>query len=45
MPTLALPWTEEDFGAGVPTVPRVCLKSGQSNGGVFCELVRALAFW
>ncbi|OQU96863.1 Fungal specific transcription factor domain-containing protein isoform 3 [Cladophialophora immunda] len=42
---LTLPWTEEDFDAGVATNARVCLKSGDSNGGIFAELIKALTFW
>ncbi|KIX09067.1 uncharacterized protein Z518_00145 [Rhinocladiella mackenziei CBS 650.93] len=42
---LALPWREEDFDAGIPTRPKATLDSGPSNGGIFCELVKALTFW
>ena len=42
---LQLPWLEEDFDAGLSSRPSVCLESGQSNGGVFCELIKALTLW
>jgi hypothetical protein len=42
---LTLPCREEDYDAGLPGHPKVCLSSGESNGGIFCELVKALTFW
>ncbi|KAH7148987.1 hypothetical protein B0J13DRAFT_295137 [Dactylonectria estremocensis] len=45
MHDLPLPWPEEDFEAGMSRCPTVTLKSRQSNGGIFCELIRALTFW
>ncbi|KIX99503.1 uncharacterized protein Z520_05079 [Fonsecaea multimorphosa CBS 102226] len=42
---LTLPWTEEDFNAGIATNPKLCLKSGDSNGGIYGELIKALTFW
>lgn len=45
MENLPLPWTEEDFEAGISRCPSVSLKSGQRNGGIFGELIRGLTFW
>ncbi|KAH7011168.1 hypothetical protein EDB80DRAFT_711345 [Ilyonectria destructans] len=45
MENLPLPWTEEDFQAGISRCPSVSLKSGQSNGGIFGELIKGLTFW
>ncbi|OCT45727.1 hypothetical protein CLCR_01572 [Cladophialophora carrionii] len=42
---LTMPWKEEDYEAGLPTCPRVCLKSGGSTGSLYGELVKALTFW
>lgn len=42
---LTLPWKEEDFEAGIPTNPSICLQSGESNASIFSELIRALTFW
>ena len=42
---LTLPWRENDYSAGLPSQPRVCLRSGGSNEGIFCELVKAMKFW
>ncbi|KIW92643.1 uncharacterized protein Z519_06490 [Cladophialophora bantiana CBS 173.52] len=42
---LTLPWPEEDFNVGTAIHPRVCLKSGNSNGSIFGELIKALTFW
>lgn len=42
---LTLPWREEDFEVGIPSQPRACLDSGQSNGGLFCELIKAMTIW
>lgn len=42
---LTLPWREDDFERGTPTAPRTCLESGESNGGIFSELIKALTFW
>lgn len=45
MQNLALPWPEEDFDAGVFKCHQVTLDSGQSNGGIFSELIKVLTFW
>ncbi|KAH7148209.1 hypothetical protein EDB81DRAFT_791762 [Dactylonectria macrodidyma] len=45
MENLPLPWPEEDFEAGMSQCPTVSLKSQQSNGGIYCELIRGLTFW
>ena len=42
---LALPWSEEDFEVGLSSGPKICLESGISNGGIYCELIKALIFW
>lgn len=42
---LTLPWREEDFTIGIPSQPRTCLESNQSNGGLFSELIRAMMLW
>lgn len=42
---LTLPWREEDFEIGTPSHPRTCIESSQSNGGLFCELIKAMTFW
>lgn len=42
---LTLPWREEDFEAGTPSKPRSSIASGQSNGGLFCELIKAMTLW
>ncbi|KAJ9604684.1 hypothetical protein H2200_010798 [Cladophialophora chaetospira] len=42
---LTLPWPEDDYDVGLPSQPRVSLRSQGSNGGIFCELVKALTFW
>ncbi|KAI0448227.1 hypothetical protein F4803DRAFT_14184 [Xylaria telfairii] len=43
--TLSLPWTDQDFDAGLAGYPRVSLESEESNGGVFAELIRATTIW
>ena len=45
MENLPLPWPEDDFIASQSTRPQVTLKSGNSNGGVFSELIKVLTFW
>jgi hypothetical protein len=45
MPSLTLPWPEEDFETRIPRCPPVYLKSGRSNGGIYAELVKALTLW
>lgn len=42
---LSLPWTDEDFDAGLAGHPRVSLESEDSNGSVFAELVKATTIW
>jgi hypothetical protein len=42
---VTLPWREDDYEAGLPSHPRVCLSSREGNGGIFCELAKALTFW
>ncbi|KFZ17772.1 hypothetical protein V501_01572 [Pseudogymnoascus sp. VKM F-4519 (FW-2642)] len=42
---LRLPWRDEDFEAGFCAEPGVSLDSGQSNGGIFSELVKAMTYW
>lgn len=41
---LTLPSREEDFEAGL-SGPPVSLSSGQSNGGLYCELIKAMSLW
>lgn len=42
---LSLPSREEDFEARQVTVPRVCLDSGDSNEGLYCELIKVMTLW
>lgn len=42
---LTLPWPEEDFDTGVSSCHSVCLESGQSNGAIYCELIKAVRLW
>ena len=42
---LALPWREEDFDECQLGQPLVSLRSGETSGGLFSELVRALSLW
>jgi hypothetical protein len=42
---LALPWPEEDFEAGFTHQPRATLKSEQSNGGLFPEIIKVFTLW
>jgi hypothetical protein len=42
---MRLPWSEEDFNAGVSNVPAVKLKMAQSNGGVFSEMIKGMTLW
>ncbi|KAJ9609082.1 hypothetical protein H2200_006853 [Cladophialophora chaetospira] len=43
--TLTLPWHEQDFERSTPTQPRLSLSSGKSNGGLYCEVIRAMTHW
>lgn len=40
-----LPWREEDFDMGLLQSPTTTLASGQSNGDIFGELIKALTLW
>lgn len=42
---LSLPWREEDFERGIPSQPQASLMSDQSNGSLFCELIKAMTIW
>ena len=42
---LPLPWREEDFENDIPSTPAITLETGESNGSIYAELVRALTFW
>lgn len=42
---LLLPSREEDFEVGKPSQPQTCLSSSHSNGGLFCELIKAMTIW
>lgn len=42
---VTLPWREEEYDIGVSRHPRVSLASGQSNGGIYCEFVKAWTLW
>ena len=45
IPKLTLPWPEADFEAGISQGPHGCLESGQGNGGIYAEMVKALTLW
>jgi hypothetical protein len=42
---LTLPWREEDYELGIPTILRPCLESEQTHGGLYCELIKAMTYW
>ena len=42
---LSLPWREEDFEVCQLSRPLVSLGSGETNGGMYCEMVKALTLW
>lgn len=42
---LSLPWHEDDFEACRLSQPLVSLSSGTTNGGIWCELVKAMSIW
>ena len=42
---LTLPWPEEDFEIGMSRLPKVCIDSDQGNGGLYCEIIKAMTLW
>jgi hypothetical protein len=42
---LPLPWHEDEFDSGVSKTPSASMKSAQSNGGIFSELIKILTLW
>jgi hypothetical protein len=46
---LSLPWSEEEFEAGVSTCSPDCLSLGRSNGTIgrslYAEVIKALTLW
>lgn len=42
---LTLPWTEHDFERGNSAKATINLVSNQSNGGLFCELIKIMTLW
>ncbi len=41
---LTLPWPDDDFEAGKARQPAF-LTSRSGNGGIYCELIRAMTLW
>lgn len=42
---LPLPWCEEDFEVCQSNRPLVSLSSGETNGGIYCEMIKAMTLW
>jgi hypothetical protein len=42
---LSLPWSQDDFNIGRSMCSKTTLKTSESTGGIFCEVVKGLSFW
>ena len=45
VPSVPLPWPEEDFESKASNCPEVTLISSEGNGGVYSNLIGALTIW